>query len=259
MEFIMKNFTKKLTLLAVALVATSSVFSSNKIAFTAQRFLNALTVSSACDKAIAFRIANLAAQAAQPVASNALVPVVVMASKTVAPVILTVAREIVTPLVLTGGSSTKFDLVPVKTAYSAISEVLTRYTPNATGRNFAVAGAALAAVAGASYFAYYVWTKPAALVTAVETPVIEAVAPEVATSVVEAAAKPSTYSYVSSLIGTAWANAKSVVVPAMQKTLTKANEKKENVAVAGAIGMAICELQIKDAALKAQEAEEASK
>ena len=371
----MKNFTKKLTLLAVALSVASSILPSGRAVlafkgflrpiakakpvfnFGVSRFgaqaakpiashaftfpvLNTVTVSPAYDTTVISQIAQFAAKAAaRNEASKALVPgvskvasldlslaslalratstkaqdtvvpvvasaasnalafiPVTAASNAFAPVVSRAAQGIVTPLVVVGGCSPRFDLVPAQTAkntYSAVSELLTRCKQNATGKNVAIASATIAAIACTAYFAYYMWSKPATLVTAavgtpvvkITVPVVEStqstlVAPEGAildesvvstnevvaqveqaeTSIGQVAAQSNSYySYVSGLFGAAWTKAKSLVVPAVQKTITQANESKDNAAAAVVVGAITRKLQRLDAEIKAQAVEEDEK
>ena len=186
------------------------------------------------------------------------VPVVSKAQGAMVSGVANAAREIVTPIILSGGCSPKFDLVPVKTAkttFSAVSELLTRCKQNTTGRDVAIAAATIATIAAIAGTAYYMWSKPAVnLATAVVgAPVAQAAVPGVENSVDQAdapnfvdqadvpgvensvdqadvsasvqdasVAQPSSYySYVSGLCGTAWNKVKSCVVTDMKKTRTK--------------------------------------
>lgn len=259
---------------------------------------NALTVQPACDAEIASKLAGYVEKtfarqevakafvpALLPDVSKALVPAV---SKTqeamVTGVASVVARDIVTPVVVAGGCSPKFDLVPVQTAkttYSAVSELFIRCKQNATGKNAAIAAATVATIAVIAGTAYYIWSKPAANiattivgipavkpvvpdienfvdqsgVSAVENPVVQTDAPVVQDSVStfvkdDSVAQPSSYySYVSGLCGTVWNKAKSFVVPTVKRN--KKETAIATVGVAGLTGAFIHELQKQEAVKKA--------
>lgn len=246
----MKNFTKKLTLVALALVATSSIFPA------LSTVVSAVTSSAAADQAIASKISQLVASASKPANSIS----VDAALSTVGCVSNVLKKAVEIPFVVAGGCSPTFDLAVIKNIpnSSALSEWVRIFNHKATKRNVAIA-AGVAAVATAAGVVYYIYTLPAATQAAPAALEVAAEATQVAAPAAEVV-KQTMLERMKAATLAAYNNAKSMI-PAMPSmptvvvpSLADLQAKQEALAFAGTVVGTTVAAKLVDATVKAEAA-----